>query len=170
MRIYFIGFMGSGKSSLGKELAHKLGLAFVDLDELIEEKEGKKISEIFETDGENKFRETEHECLLTTLQLNNVVISTGGGTPCFFDNMELINAKGISIYIKLNAGILASRLEDDKEKRPLIKHCKNKIELELFIKDLLEKREKYYSQSKILVEGKNINAKIIIEAMAGTTS
>jgi shikimate kinase len=162
--------MGSGKSSLGKELAHKLGLAFADLDELIEEQEGKKISDIFETEGENKFRETEHNCLIKTLQLNNTVISTGGGTPCFFNNMELINAKGISIYIKYNPGILASRLYANKEKRPLIKHCKNKEDLELFIKDLLEKREKYYLQSKHIVEGKNITAKKIIETLSGTTS
>jgi shikimate kinase len=161
--------MGSGKSSLGKELAHKLGLAFADLDGLIEEKEGKKISEIFETDGEKRFREIEHDCLISTLQLNNVIISTGGGTPCFFDNMEMINAKGISIYIKYNSGILVSRLDANKDKRPLIKHCKNREELELFVKDLLEKREKYYLQSKLILEGKDINSKKIIEAMAGTT-
>lgn len=170
MRIFLIGFMGSGKSSLGKELAHKLGLAFADLDKMIEEKEGREIAEIFESDREDKFRKIEHECLIQTLQLNNVVISTGGGTPCFFDNMELINTKGISIYIKYNPGILASRLFADKGKRPLIKHCKNKRELELFIKDLLEKREKYYLQSKIAVEGKNINARKIIETLSGTTS
>jgi shikimate kinase len=162
--------MGSGKSSLGKELAHKLGLAFLDLDKMIEEQEGRKINEIFESEGEDTFRKIEHECLIKTLQLNNIVISTGGGTPCFFDNMELINAKGISIYIKYNPGILASRLFADKGKRPLIKHCKNKGELELFLKDLLVKREKYFLQSKITIEEKNINARKIIEALSGTTS
>ena len=170
MRIYLIGFMGSGKSSMGKELAHKLGLAFADLDELIEEKEGKKISEIFETDGEKRFRETEHDCLISTLQLNNVIISTGGGTPCFFDNMEMINAKGISIYIKYNSGILVSRLNANKEKRPLIKQFHDKKELKLFIKELLEKREKYYLQSKFIIDGKNINAKRIIKMLEGTIS
>jgi shikimate kinase len=167
MRIFLIGFMGSGKSSLGKELAHKLGLTFFDIDQMIEEDERRKINVIFENDGEEKFREIEHECLKKSLQINNVVISTGGGTPCFFNNMEVINENGISVYIKLNAGILASRLSVDKEKRPLIKHCKDKTEIESFIKDLLEKREKYYLQSKFIIEGKNINAKKIIEALSG---
>ena len=160
--------MGSGKSSLGEELAHKLSLAFFDLDQMIEEEEGRKISEIFETDGEEKFREKEHVCLNKTFELSNVVVSTGGGTPCFFNNMEMINEKGISIYIKLNPGMLASRLCADKKKRPLIKHCKDKNELELFVKNLLEKRDKYYLQSKIILEGKNINAKKIIEALSGS--
>lgn len=166
MRIYLIGFMGSGKSSIGSELAHKLGLIFIDLDDVIEKTSGRKISDIFKIDGESGFREIEHKCLKKTFLNDNIVVATGGGTPCSNNNMELINRHGISIYIKLNPGILASRLFSDKGTRPLIKNFTNKNELQKFIEVCLEKREKFYLQSKFIIEGKNISAKKIIEAIS----
>jgi shikimate kinase len=160
--------MGSGKSSLGKELAHKLGLFFIDLDSLIEEKISSSISEIFSTQGENKFREIEHQCLTETFNVDNVVISTGGGTPCFHDNMQIINEHGISIYIKLNAGMLASRLNSDKGKRPLLNGSDMDNSFQENIVQLLESREQYYLQAKVIVEGKDISAKKIIEKLSGS--
>ncbi|MFA4852081.1 MAG: shikimate kinase [Bacteroidales bacterium] len=169
MRIYLIGFMGSGKSSIGSELAHKLEHIFIDLDDVIEKTSGRKIGDIFKIDGENGFREIEHECLKKTFLNDTIVVATGGGTPCYNNNMELINRHGISIYIKLNQGILASRLFSDKGTRPLIKNYTNIKELQKFIEDSLEKREKFYLQSKLIIEGKNISAKKIIEMLAGHT-
>jgi shikimate kinase len=167
MRIFLIGFMGSGKSSIGNELAHKLGLIFIDLDDLIEKTSGRKISNIFKIEGESGFREIEHECLKKTFLNDNIVVATGGGTPCYNNNMELINRHGISIYIKLNPGILASRLFSHVETRPLIKNYTNKNDLQKFIEDSLEKRKKYYLKSKFIIEEKNISAKKIIEMLMG---
>jgi len=169
MRIFLIGFMGSGKSSIGSKLAHKLGFIFIDLDDVIEKTSGMRIIDIFKIDGENGFREIEHKCLKETFLNDNIVVATGGGTPCYNNNMELINRYGVSIYIKLNQGILASRLFSDKGTRPLIENYTNKKELQKFIEDRLEKREKFYLQSKLIIEGKNISAKKIMEMLAGHT-
>jgi shikimate kinase len=165
MRIFLLGFMGSGKSSLGKEIAHKLGYKFLDLDKMIEVKAGLKVSEIFKVSGEEKFREIEHECLKDSILYDNNVISTGGGTPCFFDNMEIINNNGVSVYIKLNVGILTSRLFKDKGERPLLKQTYNKVDFQKHIKELLTIREEYYLQSKIILEGENLKAITIIEVL-----
>jgi shikimate kinase len=157
--------MGSGKSSLGRKLAHKLNLSFIDLDEIIEKKEKRSIADIFNQEGENKFREIEQDCLKDILHIDNTVVSTGGGTPCFFNNMELINRNGISIYLKYNPGILASRLSGDKGKRPLLKHTGNKKDFQDLIGDLLAKREIFYLQSRLIVEEKNVRVKKIISML-----
>lgn len=119
-RIYLIGFMGSGKSTLGRSLAGKLGLGFSDLDDMIEERFRIGISDFFEKYGEDQFRKIEHELLLETAQLENMVIATGGGTPCFYDNMDFINRNGISVYLKMTAGELCTRLLTVRKKRPLL--------------------------------------------------
>lgn len=168
MRIFLIGFMGSGKSSIGRELAHKLGLFFIDLDSLIEEKTSSNIADIFSIQGEEKFREIEQQCLKETFKADNVVIATGGGTPCFHDNMQLINEHGISVYIKLNAGMLASRLMNDNGKRPLLKGSGMNLSLQENIAQLLETREPYYEKATFIIEGKNISAKKIIEKLSGS--
>jgi shikimate kinase len=159
MRIFLLGFMGSGKSTLGKELSAKIAYSFIDLDSEIEEKAGKNISSIFETDGEEKFRELEHQCLMDTLINDNCVIATGGGTPCFFNNMDIINENGFAIYIKFNAGVLASRLYNAKSERPLLKNIKTQSELQRRIEQLLEIREEFYEQSSMIVEGMSMDAK-----------
>lgn len=143
MRIFLLGFMGSGKSSLARELAHKLTYSFIDLDNLVEERSGKKIAEIFENDGEVVFRKIEHDCLLETFSHKNIVIATGGGTPCFFNNIDLINQNGISVYLKFNPGILASRLSNDKGKRPLIKHFENKKDFQDHIETLFSEEKNF---------------------------
>jgi len=136
-RIFLLGFMGSGKSTLGKKLAAKLKRDFVDLDELIEEKEKCSIQKLFDTKGEDYFRTIEHEYLKRLINVTtNQVISLGGGTPCFYGNMELMNESGVSIYIKYNAGILTNRLINAKIERPLIKG-KTREELSQYINDTL---------------------------------
>ena len=154
--IFLLGFMGCGKSTLGKKLAKKLGLEFFDLDKCIEEEVGVSITEIFKTKGEGHFRAIESKTLISLINnQDNYVVALGGGAPCFNDNMKLINETGTSIYLKYNEGILTSRLINAKTERPL-KANKTKEELIDFISKLLSEREQYYNQSKIVVEGSNI--------------
>lgn len=164
-KIYLLGFMGSGKSTLGKKLAKKMSQPFYDLDVVIEQKENKTIAEIFEGKGEEHFRELEKKTLQELTDNNSsFVLALGGGTPCYFNNMKFINANGTSIYLKYNAGILHSRLINAKTERPLIVN-KTKKELIVFIEDLLKEREKYYSKSKIVVEGNNIKDEDILRKL-----
>ena len=159
MKIFLIGYMGSGKSTVGKKLAEKLKLDFVDFDKHIEKEQGKTIAEIFETDGEEKFRLLEHECLKKIVHLENAVISLGGGTPCFYNNIELINKNGISVYIETGVLDLVHRLSKAKNKRPLIKGM-NDVDLKFFIEANLDKRNPVYRQAHhtIKVEKQNIEA------------
>lgn len=157
--------MGSGKTTLGRKLANKLGYAFFDLDELIEEQEKLSISEIFSKQGENYFRTVEQKILNDKLVTNQpLVLSVGGGTPCFFDNMEFINKQATSIYLKYNAGMLYSRLSSAKAKRPLLTE-KSDEELKDFIKITLSEREGFYNQSKIVVESNNITVDTIFHQL-----
>ena len=158
--------MGSGKSTLGKKLAAKLNLTFLDLDQLIEEQEGKTIAEIFSQHGEAYFRDLETIVLNQTInQHQGFVLALGGGTPIFNNNMELINENGTSVYLKYNAGMLSSRLLTAKQQRPLIAG-KNEIELKQFVAELLTQRESFYLQSKLVVEGNNISAKDVVEGLS----
>jgi shikimate kinase len=121
MRIYLIGYMGSGKSTVGKGLAKKLNLQFIDLDNYIEERNFKTIPEIFASVGEVGFRKIEQHALKEIAEFENVVVATGGGAPCFFDNMELIKRTGVSVYLNGTPRILAERLLNSKTERPLMK-------------------------------------------------
>jgi shikimate kinase len=146
MRIYLIGYMGSGKSTVGRKLAEALNLQFIDLDNFIEERNFKTIPEIFAAVGEEGFRKVEQSALHEVSEFENVVVATGGGAPCFFDNMELIKRTGISIYLNGTPRILAERLMNSKTERPLIKG-KSKAELIQFIDDTLHKRNHWYKQA-----------------------
>lgn len=157
--------MGSGKSTLGNKLANKLNLPFLDLDLLIEKQEHCTIAEVFNKKGEDYFRAIETAVLKDSVVSNQeFVLSLGGGTPCFNNNMEFINENGTSIYLKYNAGILTSRLLVAKQQRPLIAD-KNEEELKQFVVKLLTQREPFYNQCKIVVEGRNITANIVIEKL-----
>ncbi len=149
-RIFLIGFMGSGKTTVGKLLAQKLEFSFIDLDQYIENRLLKNISTLFTEGGEDSFRAIEHKLLLEVAQIDNVVVSTGGGTACFHNNMEIMNEAGISIYLKISHQILQNRLQKAKEFRPLIKD-KTDQELFAFILEALQKREKYYQQASLIV-------------------
>jgi shikimate kinase len=154
MRIYLIGYMGSGKSTIGRKLSVIMGLTFIDLDKYIEERYFKAIPVIFAEEGEVAFREKERISLTEVSQFENVVIGTGGGAPCFFDNMEMINRSGITIYIAPDNEILANRLQKSKTERPLIAG-KSKDELSAFIAEALQKRSPFYEKAKIIIRGKN---------------
>ncbi|MEI6310998.1 MAG: shikimate kinase [Bacteroidota bacterium] len=143
--IFLIGFMGTGKSIAGKKIAFHLGYQYIDLDTAIENKYNQKITAIFKSLGEEEFRKME-AAMLREVAKENTIISCGGGTPCFFDNMEFINKNGISIYLKTNRTILISRLIHNKSKRPLLSD-KSDNELIVFINNLLDKREPFYNQA-----------------------
>jgi shikimate kinase len=146
MKIFLVGYMGSGKSATGRILAEKLGMDFIDFDRYIEKGTGKTVATIFETEGEEKFRLLEQEYLKIVAAKENTVIALGGGTPCFHNNMELINRSGASVYIETPAHILAKRLIRSKTSRPLIRG-KNEEELKLFIEANLENRNPFYRQA-----------------------
>jgi len=156
--------MGCGKTTAGKRLANKLGWPFIDLDDRIEEQSGKTIAELFEKDGETIFRELEKKALHSTFDLKHAVISTGGGAPCFFDNMEQMNCNGNTVYIELPPKVLADRLRGAKNQRPLIKG-KTDEELLNFITDALEKRSPYYKKAKTTVDGVSLTAESILMAV-----
>lgn len=164
MRIFIIGFMGSGKSTLGRPVARAMGYDFVDLDHYIEQQEGATISQIFESGGEANFRALEHRYLRELVGRDNVVISTGGGAPCFNDNMTLMKASGTTIYLKQEPELLASRLENAKVRRPLLEG-KNHDELLHYIRQTLAQREEYYEQASIVVANPSRDAQRIINIL-----
>ncbi len=147
MRIYLIGYMGCGKSTLGRRLANHLGVQFVDMDHYIEERNCKTIPQIFEEEGEAEFRKKERKALEELSEFTDIVIATGGGAPCFFDNIDLMNRTGKTIYLNIDPTILADRLLHSKTERPLIKG-KSRDELVAFIDDTLKKRNEFYMQAK----------------------
>jgi shikimate kinase len=166
-RIFLIGFMGSGKSTLGAQLARRLGYQFVDMDHLIEETSGMSISEIFSEHGEEVFRKWEHDILLEVCRREKLVVSTGGGAPCHSKIMDFMNANGTTIYLKLTPEALRDRLIQSKTERPLIKG-KSKPELLEFITGLLEQREKFYEQATHSVNGISLGseelAKLLLDS------
>lgn len=142
--------MGSGKTTVGKKLAKKLHYQFIDLDDLIEKESGLSIAAYFEKFGEDNFRLLEQKTLHTTFNLDKVVISTGGGVPCFFNNMDEILKNGISFYLKASVNLLYSRLKDAKEQRPLISKLSGE-QLTENLTMLLGNREKFYVQANYSV-------------------
>jgi len=157
MKIFLIGFMGCGKSTMGKKLAVKLGYDFIDLDHQIEKNLGTTITAYFAENGEEAFRKLESETLKNFDYPSNSIIATGGGAPCFFDNMDWMNANGLSIYIEMPAAALAKRLESGKEKRPLLKDL-NEAEMVRFIEDKLTERERFYKRAGVTVNGISLSA------------
>jgi shikimate kinase len=162
MKIFLIGFMGSGKSVSGRKLASNLGLSFADLDTLIEQNYKMSIPGIFSQFDETVFRKLETKVLNEFVEGDDFVLSCGGGTPCFNNNMELIKKSGISIYIKLSPKALADRLLKSKTKRPLIKNIEPE-QLVPKIEEMLCYREAFYKLSHITVEGLNLKIKDIVE-------
>jgi shikimate kinase len=151
-KVYIIGFMGSGKTTTGMKLAGLLGWPFTDLDKIIEENTGMTIPEIFSNRGESWFREKESETLRNLQTLTNTVISTGGGTPCYEDNMDFMLETGLTIYLKLTPGQLKSRLSNTNIERPLLKNLNNE-EMLRFIEEKLSFREKWYSRAELTFNG-----------------
>ncbi|MCM1077086.1 MAG: shikimate kinase [Bacteroides sp.] len=144
--IFLIGYMGSGKSTLGKALAQRCEVEFVDLDDYIEARAGKKIREIFAEDGEAAFRDLERRMLLEVSGKRNAIVACGGGTPCFGDNMGLMNARGVTVLLQTSHDRLFERLKRGRWKRPLIANLSDE-ELDGFISGQLAKRMPFYSKS-----------------------
>lgn len=155
MRIYLIGLKNSGKTTTGKKLARKLNLEFIDLDELIEDINGRPVTEIFSEDGEDVFREREREALMKTASMEQVVVATGGGAPRFFDNMEFMNSQGITVYLRLDEDTLVGRLKYAAKDRPVVKG-KTPEEIRLYVQNILTNHEHIYMQANFVVDSKNL--------------
>ncbi len=163
MRVYLIGYMGCGKSTMGRKLSSILDISFVDLDKYIESKYFKTIPQIFEEEGEASFREKEQACLKEVSGFENVIVATGGGAPCFFDNMEHMNQTGFCVFLDVDADELANRLIKSKTERPLIKG-KSPEELVDFINEMMEKRRPFYEKARYVLKGKEIMPEDVITA------
>lgn len=157
-----MGYMGSGKTTLGKAFAKACGLSFVDLDWYIEERTHRSIREIFAEKGEDGFRELEKNMLHEASQFENVVIACGGGTPCFYDNMDYMNFCGITVFLDTSIESLFRRLKVAKMNRPLLAD-KSDEELMQTIKDGLNKRISYYSEAKLRIDGSRLENRAQID-------
>jgi shikimate kinase len=146
-KIYLVGLPGSGKSHTGKWLSQKMGWDFVDLDELIEKNEKKSVAELFETLGEEGFRNIEQKYLKVTFSFKQCVVSCGGGTPAWGQNMENMGRHGLTVYLNTELAEIERRLEESKVHRPLLSQKQN---LGNQISELNEKRRPYYSRAKVI--------------------
>lgn len=159
-RIYLVGMPGSGKTTLGKLLAGKTDYRFIDLDALIAEREQMSVADIFAQRGEDYFRRKEREALQTTFPMRHIVVATGGGTPCFFDNMEQINANGLAVFIDVPLWLIARRIEPRQQERPLLAALSTEHVLEK-LTTLYQKRFHYYNRAPIAVVGTDLTAECI---------
>ena len=151
-RVYLIGFMGSGKSTIGRFIANDMGWVNIDMDHLFEKEHNCTISHFFENHGEQAFREEEEKILQKLSTEKNIIISTGGGTPCHGNNMEIMKSTGLTIYIQVDPEELKKRLSSARETRPLLV-AKKEDELLLYIKTKLAEREPFYNQAHMIVDG-----------------
>ena len=168
MQLVLLGYMGSGKTSVGRVLAHKLGYVFTDLDALIEKEEMKSVAQIFSKKGEIYFRNIESRLLKRLVKSKDkLVIASGGGTPCYGDTMNVLTSEENcqSIYLKASLDVLTQRLFKEKKDRPLIAHIENETMLRDFIRKHLFERSFYYNQADIIIdtEGKSIES--IVESI-----
>jgi len=163
--IFLIGFMGSGKTTVGKKLSKASNLPFIDLDQLIVEQSGMSISDYFSLHGEDSFREFETNALKTISYNQGKIVSTGGGTPCFNNNLQWMNERGITIYLQLPPRALLKRLSGKEiQNRPLLQE-KSEDEILDFITEKLEEREKFYKGAKLIVDAHNINPTQVLESI-----
>lgn len=150
-RIILIGYMGSGKTTVGKTLSKETGMMFYDLDWYIESRMRKTVAQIFAEKGEEGFRKIEHNMLHEVAEFENVIISCGGGTPCFFDNIDYINQQGEVVYLKATPEVLYRHLLMGKVERPLIKN-KTPEELIVYITEQVAKREEFYNKARYTLD------------------
>lgn len=147
LRIILIGYMGSGKTTIGRALSKELNIPFYDLDWYIGSRMRKTVKQIFDEKGENGFRKIEQSMLHEVAEFENVILSCGGGTPCFFDNMDYMNAQGETIYLKATPDVLYGHLKMGKSVRPLLLD-KTPEEVSLFVRKQLQEREPFYTKAK----------------------
>lgn len=155
-RVYLIGFMGAGKTSVGKRLARKMRWSFVDTDNIIEKELGITVQDVFDKLGEEWFREYEQKVLIKTTSFQNTIIATGGGTPCFYNNMDTIINNGLCIYLRMPPKEIVLRISQSQKKRPLIDNLTG-IELEKFVEKTLAERETIYSKAHLIADALNPN-------------
>lgn len=163
-RIFLIGYMGAGKTTMGKELSRRMGLSFIDLDHFIEGRYHKSVRQLFEEKGEDAFREIERNALLEVADFEDVIISTGGGAPCFHQNMDFMNEKGTTVYLKATVEELAKRVSLSKNTRPILMGLSG-TGLELFIADALKKRNYFYEQAEIIFDAEMMETETDIIAL-----
>lgn len=156
MRIYLTGFMGAGKTFLGKLWAEDNSLSFFDLDLLIEDEERMSVEKIFSTYGEDYFREKEAAVLRNTDRFDDCIIACGGGTPCFFDNMQWMNKTGVTVFLHESPENIFHHIINEKKMRPLLK-SQTAESLPVFIEEKLNERIPFYSQSKISLPTEHLN-------------
>ena len=167
-RIYLIGYMGAGKTTIGKALERHTSLSFIDLDYYIEGRFRKTISQLFAEKGEDAFRDLERRMLHEVSEFEDVIISCGGGTPCFFDNIAYMNACGKTIYLKVSVPELAARLECSKHTRPVLRNRSGE-ELKQFIRENLQARSSFYEQAQVIFDAETMTTpediNLIVEAL-----
>ena len=165
MKIFLVGFMGSGKTYWGRKLSEKLRLPFFDLDEQIESNEGKTIPQIFAEQGEEYFRMLEKDTLhIITESHDSFIMATGGGTPCYFNNIDFMNRSGLAVWINTPVDLLHERLLKEKTHRPLIKNL-NDDQLKGFIIKKFSDRKIYYEQAGMVVEEDEKSIEKIVEKL-----
>ncbi len=166
MIIFLLGFMGSGKSTLGKRLAKKMSWEFLDMDKVLEEQEGMTVTQIFQEKGEAYFREAETQFLQSLDPSMNRIVATGGGAPCHKNNMDLMNEKGVTVYLRMHESSLACRLEKARAVRPLIENVEID-QLPEFIRQKLDEREPFYNQAHCIIKGESVKPDHIISLVFG---
>ncbi len=163
--IFLLGFMGSGKSHWGRVVAEKTRCPFIDLDALIEEREGKTIPDLFAEAGEAGFREIERKHLYSFADFPPSIVAAGGGTPCFFDNMDWMKQNGLTVYLKMPPEILLERLKKGGDQRPLLKNL-SESELFVFTQNLLHEREPFYLRADCTLEHAGDDAAFLEQLLA----
>jgi shikimate kinase len=162
MKIFIVGFMGSGKSTWMKQIGNQMNLKQLDLDNLIEKRANLNINDIFALKGEKFFRKLEGVCLRELHESDNFVLATGGGTPCFYDNMLIMNTLGITVWLNTSKEVIKNRLLLEPQLRPLVKNLSPE-NLEAFIEEKLEERNQFYAQSKIIIDPDTVSCDELIE-------
>ena len=162
--VVLVGFMGAGKSTIGKELANSLQLPFVDSDQLIEEQEGKSIRELFETIGEDAFRSLEAQVVRSLNVHDPMVIAVGGGLPVYHNNMEFLNGNGLTIYLNHEPEVLVERLVADRFHRPLVSNL-SKVDLLKFVQQSIQERDTFYKKAKITLSTDKQHIPFILQSI-----
>lgn len=155
MKVFVVGYMSSGKTRFGKRLAKALNLPFIDLDQVVFERTQRTAGTWIKEYGEDKFRQTELLCLLHCLEKDAFVMATGGGTPCFFDNMDRMNKEGITVWLKMPFGRILQRLRNKKGDRPLVATVDGAIDSEA-VERHYSGRLEYYARAKIITEENDV--------------
>ena len=153
MKIYILGFMGCGKSTVGKRLAAYCGCSFVDTDELFSQRHNCSVKDYFDLYAEEKFRQEERKILHTTQLMENTVIAVGGGTPCFYDNMDWMLSHGLCVYLEMPPKALFNRLKNSKSERPVLQTGNLYENIQI----LISQREPYYQKANIAVSGLDVD-------------